>query len=228
MIRQDYILRMIEELRRVLAAIVALKAERRWPEVDATLDEQFRRLVGSGASDAVQLTSTDLLARLMEGASTQVVRDKIFILIVLFQEAGDAATAQDRLEQGRSFYLKGLDLLLEVLAVGEPADGPDFVPGLEVFVAAVKAAPLPPRTQAMLMQHYERTGAFAKAEDALFALLDLEPGLPGVVEFGTAFYERLQGQSDTALIAGNLPRPELVAGLAELHSRKSRTSPASG
>jgi hypothetical protein len=32
--------------------------------------------------------------------------------------------------------------------------------------------PLPLRTLALLMQHYERTGEFAKAEDELFAMLD--------------------------------------------------------
>ena len=38
MIQRDYILRMIEELRRILAAIVALKEEQRWQEVEGTLE----------------------------------------------------------------------------------------------------------------------------------------------------------------------------------------------
>jgi hypothetical protein len=41
MIRRDYILRMIEELRRVLTGIAALRQGRRWQEVEGTLDEQF-------------------------------------------------------------------------------------------------------------------------------------------------------------------------------------------
>ena len=59
------------------------------------------------------------------------------------------------------------------------------------------------------MQHYERSQEFAKAEDALFAMLEAEPGNAGLVEFGVAFYERLRGQSDAALEAGKLPRSEL-------------------
>jgi hypothetical protein len=50
-------------------------------------------------------------------------------------------------------------------------EGPDFVPGLEILVAALADASLPARTQAMLMRHYKQRGAFAKAEDALFDLL---------------------------------------------------------
>ncbi len=71
------------------------------------------------------------------------------------------------------------------------------------------------------MQHYERSGEFAKAEDALFAMLEAEPMNAGLVDFGIPFYERLQGQSDTSLATGSLPRLELQAGLAELRGRKN-------
>jgi hypothetical protein len=171
MIRRDYILRMIEELRQVLAGIVALKQERRWQEVQGTLDEQFKRFVGGGASEAVAFSDTELSARLMQGEATQFVHDKALFLVRLFQEAGDAAVAQDRPDEGRAFHLKGLYLLLGILGGEEPSEHPDFVPSVEVFTAALADAPLPAQTQAMLMHHYERTGAYAKAEDALFALL---------------------------------------------------------
>jgi hypothetical protein len=50
-------------------------------------------------------------------------------------------------------------------------------------------------------------------------MLEAEPGNAGLVEFGVSFYARLQGQSDAALAAGNLPRSELESGLAELRKR---------
>jgi len=220
MIRRDYILRMIEELRRVLAGIVALKQERRWQEVEGTLDEQFKRLVGVGAAEAVVLSETDLSARLMQGETTQFVREKARFLTALFREAGDAAVAQDRTDEGQALYLKGLHLLLGMQDSGEPSDHPDFVPSIEVFTAALSDAPIPAQTLAMLMRHYERRGEFGKAEDALFGLLDGTPATHEVVDFGLAFYERLRGQRDAALTAGNLPRSELDAGLAELQRRK--------
>jgi len=71
------------------------------------------------------------------------------------------------------------------------------------------------------MQHYERLGKFGKAEDALFALLEAEPNEPRLLEFGITFYQRLKSQSDDSLGAGNLPRAELNAGLAELERRKA-------
>jgi len=91
MIQRDYILRMIEELRRILAGIVALKAERRWREVEGTLEEQFQQMVGVGAYEAAGLSETELSARLIQGEATQFVRDKTLFLIRLFKEAGGAA-----------------------------------------------------------------------------------------------------------------------------------------
>ena len=70
------------------------------------------------------------------------------------------------------------------------------------------------------MEHYERTGQFGKAEDALFAILDSDVTGDLALNFGISFYERLLGQSDARLIEGNLPRVEVEAGLAELRDRK--------
>jgi hypothetical protein len=105
------------------------------------------------------------------------------------------------------------------MASGEVYEWPEFVPKVENLRAGLEGAVLPTRTQAMLMHHYERTGQFAKAEDALFSILDGEPAHEQLLQFGLAFYERLQGQSDAALLAGNLPRPEVEAGLAEIKTK---------
>jgi hypothetical protein len=221
MIRQDYILRMIEQLQRVLVSIAALKEQRRWQDITGTLDEHFGQLVGASASEAVRLSDTELVARLLQGENTQFVRDKTRFLIALFKEAGDAAAAQARKEESRVFYLRGLELLL---GMDSDRDPPDFIPGLAVFLGALADAPLPPRAQAMLMRHYEQSGAFGNAEDALFDLLESQDDNAAVLDFGIAFYERLRSQSDAALVAGNLPRQELEDGLAALRRRRASRS----
>src|SRR5438874_1590666 len=170
MIRRDYILRMIQEFMEALSRIRALKKGQRWQEASGTLDEEFQGLIGAGPEAVARLTETELLARLIQGDSTQTVRDKTLMLTSLLKEAGDIAIGQERLEQSRSCYLKALHLLLETLARGEVFEWPAFVPKVEEFVAALQAAPLPPQTEALLMQHYERVGEFAKAEDALWAM----------------------------------------------------------
>jgi hypothetical protein len=121
-------------------------------------------------------------------------------------------------------YLKGLNLLLETLARAEAFEVPDFVPTADVFMNALQDSPLPRNTQARLMQHYERLGDFGKAEDALFAMLEAESDEPRLLEFGVTLYQRLGGQSDASLSAGNVSRAELNAGLAELERRGAEPS----
>jgi hypothetical protein len=221
MIRRDYILRMIEEFLQILARLKSLKQEHRWEEAAGTLEEQFHRLVGAGAQATAQLSETELLAKLIRGEPTLAVREKTLILATLLKEAGDVAAAQENFEESRACYLKGLHVLLETLARGDVHESPEFVPPVELFVGALRDSPLPFQTQGLMMQHYERTGEFAKAEDALFAMLEIEANNPALLDFGISFYQRLQGQSDAALIEGNLPRAELEAALADLRERKA-------
>lgn len=224
MIRRDYILRMVAEFLEVLSRIRALKQGQLWSEAHSTLEEQFQRLAGLGPQAVARLTETELLARLIQGESSLAVREKTLILTALLKEAGDVAAGQRQEEESRACYLKGLHLLLDVLARGEVSDCPQFVPRVEVFVAALEDTLLPLPTLAMLMQHYERTGEFAKAEDALFAMFEREPENRNLVDFGISFYERLRQQSDNQLAEGNLPRAELEAGLAELQSKRAATA----
>ena len=221
MIRQDYILRMIEEFMQVLSRIAFLKRGQLWQEADGVLDAEFQRLVSAGAEAVSQMSETELLAKLIQGGPTQVVHHKALLLTTLLKEAGDLALEQNRLAESRTCFLKGLHLLLEALAGAEALALPDFVPKVEVFLNALQDSPLPMDTQARLMQHYERLGEFGKAEDTLFALLEAEPNEPRLLEFSITFYQRLKSQSDDSLGAGNLPRAELNAGLAELERRKA-------
>lgn len=220
MIRRDYILRMIEECIRALARISSLKQDQRWNEASEELDVEFKKLIGDGARAVAQLSEAELLARLMQDGPTHALRDKTLILTTLLKEAGDVAAAAARMQDSRECYLKALHLLLEALRRGEVVEGPEFVPKVELLRELLAAAPLPARTHALLMQHYERTGEFAKAEDALFAMLDAESDNDAIVEFGIAFYQRLLAQSDSALNQANLPRAEVEEGLNELQGRR--------
>jgi len=221
MIRRDYIIRMIEEFLQMLSRIKALKTEQVYDEADELVDRQFKQLVGSGTEAVARLSETELLALVIRGEPTQAVRVKTLILCALLKEAGDLAAATGSPERARAYYLKGLHLLLDTLAQGEPSEHPDFVPKVEMFLVAIGDSPLPSATHARLMHHYERTGEFAKAEDSLFAIFDAESNRPELVDFGISFYERLRGKSDAALEEGNLPRTELEETLAELRSRRA-------
>jgi hypothetical protein len=221
MIRRDYILRAIEECIEALSQIRALRQNRRLEEAQQTVDAQCEKLAAAGARNLAHLSEIELLARLAEDQPTQIVRQRLFLMISLLQEAAEIATAEDRIGDAREIFLKALDLLLGVLAQSDGGEYPVFAPRVEGLVQSLADAPLPVRTNAMLMQHYESTGQLARAEDALYSILDATANDRASLEFGVAFYERILRQNDTALLAGNLPRNEAQDGLRELKGRPS-------
>jgi hypothetical protein len=219
MIRRDYLLRMIEEFMQVLSRIHSLKRGELWRESSEAIEQEFARLLGGGASAVIHLSETELLARIIKEGPTHAVRDKTLMLVTLLKEAGDLSFVQSRAEEGRALHTKALNLLLDTLARYEPFECPEFVPHIAVLVNGLQDTPLPMETQVRLMQHYERIGEFASAENCLFTMLEEASDNPGLKEFGISFYHRLQNQSDDALAAGNLPRAELAAGLEEFCNR---------
>jgi hypothetical protein len=223
MIRRDYIIRLIEEFAEALARIRGLKNDKRFGEAASLTDEEFKRITGIDSQALLKLSETELLARLIDTEPLHAVREKTFFLTTLLKEAGDIAAAEGRAAESRECYLKGLHLLLDSLARGDAFEQPEFVPKVDLFVAVLEEVPT--QTSALLMEHYERTGQFGKAEDALFAILD--GGTTGdlALNFGISFYERLLGQIDARLMEGNLPRAEVEAGLGELRDRKMNKSP---
>jgi hypothetical protein len=221
MIRRDYILRMIEEFIRALARIGGLKKSGRWAEAAEAVDLEFKKLIDGGVDVVRRFSETELFARIIEGGATQTVREKTFMLTALLSDAGEIAAAQGRMEESRDCYLRALHLVLEALSRGDAEGQPDFVPKIEMLTLALRSAELPPRTYAMLMRHYERVGEFAKAEDALFALIETDPGNDSMQRLGVAFYERLLRESDHALTTGNLSRAEVREGLEQIQKWNS-------
>jgi len=218
MIRRDYIIRMIEDFVEALARIRALKGQGQHGEALILTEEEFKRITGIDSQALLKLSETELLARLIESEPLHAVREKMFFLTTLLKEAGDIAATEERMQESYACYLKGLHLLLGSLARSDALEQPEFVPKVELFVNAMDE--MPAQTYAMLMEHYERTGQFAKAEDALFAILEGDVNNDYALNFGISFYERLLGRRDTELVEGNLPRAEVETGLQELRERR--------
>jgi len=219
MIRRDYLLRMIEQCVQALTRILDLARRGELDLARTEVNQAMRELAGLDLARIQTLSDAELIAHLLQGEPTQILRQKCMLLVALLHQAGELAATQGKTSESQACYLKALNLQLDVLLRDSSFDFPEFVPRVEAVLGALQPESVPPPTTAALMQYYERTGQFAKAEDALYTLLDSQTPSPPLVEFGIQLYQRLLRQTDEALEAGNLPRVEVEAGLAELKSR---------
>ena len=224
MIRRDYLLRQIEEFVAVMTKLLGLAKNEQWKEASTVVGGQFNAIAGANADELLRMSDTELLVQLVQDGPTHLLESKIFLLATLFKAQGDVLAGQGKLEESGPYYLKGLHLLLDTFARNEMTKRPDFVPTVDSFLIALHDTPLPLNTNVMLMRYHEQNGEFAKAEDALFAVI--EAGTPNIelLNFGIVFYQRLMGHSDRTLVAGNLPREEVKAGLAGLEKHKAEIS----
>ena len=111
-------------------------------------------------------------------------------------------------------YRKALLLLVE-LGGGKPA--PD--PGLALALAGrLRGFHLTVAERIDVASVYEAGGHYGDAEDTLFEGLDADSA-DELAEAAIAFYRRLLDKVDAELEAGNLPREEAEAGLAEVLAR---------
>jgi hypothetical protein len=141
------------------------------------------------------------------------------MLAALFERMGKTFALEEVTDRSFLCFLKALHLLLEVAPDAAEDVAPDFVPKVDELVRVLSTYELPGATRLALMQHYERLGNYAKAEDMLHGLLETGEGQEEMLELGKAFYRRLLGKSDDTLTTGNLPRAEVEAGLREIGAR---------
>jgi hypothetical protein len=221
MLRRDYILRLIEEFGRALARILDEKQRNLWPEARASIQDQVRALTGTDLDGVASLTDTELLDCLMKTGDFRGAGPKPLLLARVLLEATDPNLPQSP-DTARALRLKALHLLLYAALHGEVHDWPEFVPTIEGVVRQFEPGSLPLHTHALLMQHFERAGDFAQAENALFAMADLAGDYPALQALGLAFYQRLLAKPDNALENGNLPRAEVEAGQREFRERIER------
>jgi hypothetical protein len=218
MIRRDYILRMIERFAQMLARIQGELGDKRFADASKLLDDAFVQLLGTGPEAVSRLSETELLAQLAKDEPTQVLREKTLLLVAFLNEAGRLHAIADppRELEANACWTKALDLLLMMHLQDTELEFPDFVPKIELIRQHLGEAVLPLRTVAALWRYYERIGAYAKAEDALYVLREADFGNPDLRAEARAFYERLLRESDASLDAGNLPRDEVESALADL------------
>ncbi len=213
MLRQDYILRMIEQLAQAVGRLMARVRTEDPAVVHQELDEVLKDLTGLNF-DLLDSLPLPAVLQVLEADSEPNPARILAIAECSFVRAhlADAADTALRIRVAAlTLYLEALTLFRhEALAAAEKRT--------EDLIRDLKSIDLPPETVVRLFRYRAATGRFADAEDALFQLLARDLASPEVISEGQAFYRRLLTLEDTQLDAGNLPRDEVIDGLTELEA----------
>ncbi len=220
MYQRDYLMRQIEQAARAVAAILK-KALGGDPDgALGMFDEAYQPLLGVSSRVVSTLTDEQLISLLTSGSSPDLRRVAVALEVVKVEADvhaqrgdGNAAAIRYRRALRLAGYIAGHsdDLLDQKLAADlvERAGDLDITAEQRLALARV----------------LEALGRYADAEDALFEAIDAEPDEAGPIDTGIVFFQRLLAREDGELEAGNLPRDEVKAGLAELLRRQVPDEP---
>ncbi|MFN2285288.1 MAG: DUF6483 family protein [Anaerolineae bacterium] len=218
----DWLVQQFSQFGRVLAMILGLKKRQEYRASLEAIEEALNTLLDLNLEKLRDVPPAELFHRLTIAETMMVGREKVLFAATLLNEAGDVYMAQDQTEESTACYVQALQLLLELITTDDLVSLPNHTPTVEDILTKIDPEALSLETQHATMRYFEKVGAYAQAEDRLFAMLetvaDDPEAITDLIAIGNLFYERIQRQSDAALIAGNLARSEIAAGMADLHN----------
>lgn len=209
MIHNDYILRMISQLAKVLAHIVQLREKGRDDDALREIDQSMQKLCGLNSQLVNSLSESSLIAAIRGGASLDV--GKCLVLAGLLKEEGDLMADRDLEDDAAARYLKSLALYLEAMHDDARLHLPSYVERVQEVAGSLEEFVMPLDIRTRLMSYYELSGAFGAAEDVLFDMLEDEEDDAQAI--GADFYGRMLELTDDELDSGDLPRDEVLEGL---------------
>ena len=145
--RRDYVMRLIEEVGRILARI---SAKRRKGDIDETALENvvfgLQRLFNLDADQIFLLTPEQHFEMLIDDEEPEFARDKVLLYAALCAEAGHVYARMGSREKARATITTALRFTLKARAKF-PAEGlPEYAPKVPELLAVLADTPLDPET----------------------------------------------------------------------------------
>lgn len=148
--RRDYILRMIDEVGRLLARVIFKRRAGADQEALEVVVAGCERLFGRQADQIFALTPEQQVAMLLEDTPPELARDKLLLYAALNAEAGRIYQRLGREPLARASLTQALRLTVKA-RVRFPSDNlPDYAPKTSELLAALSGEPLDPETAEMV------------------------------------------------------------------------------
>jgi len=182
-----------------------------------SLDQELKNKFGLTKEQLVSLDA-EYLINLIETMETDTA--VALVRLAGWIDAQGTVYEAQKLET-ESYHTRLQELMLRMeAALGKELSNAHLDGRIDTLVAMMNAYVLPEKTMLKLMEYYEKTTRFDKAENILFELLEEYITEANMVQHGLKFYERLMNANVTELAAGNLSREEVQEGFDELWEKQ--------
>lgn len=220
MYRRDYIMRQIEFMVEVIQQVTGLAREKRYQAAMSLIDESLDKLFGLNGTLITRLFGREPLGQLTFGEEADLSQAKLIAAAALLKEAGEIQAEQGAENESFQSFLTALELLLTGLLNHDGSSPPEYAPEVKEMTELLADWHLPTHLNKLLLRYYHKLGQLDEAENLLFEMIEEKPEDEGIWQLGMTFYRLILEASDAYLQAGNLPREEAEAGLAELLARQ--------
>ena len=148
--RRDYLLRIIDEVSRILGMIVFKRRAGSDQEALETVVTGFQRLFGLEADQIFLLTPDQHYAMLIDDETSEFARDKVLLYAALSMEAGELYAKMGNHFMARATRLNALRFSLKA-RTDFPTDAlPAYAPDIAKLLASLADEPLDPITADLL------------------------------------------------------------------------------
>lgn len=221
MIRQDYIMRMIEQLIRVLLKILFNKETGNYQEAINNIDNAFSNILGLDYNLINTLSVKDIMSLLRISKDDVRVSVNCIVIAKLLKERTEIINLSNKENLNSVYtYQKSLGLYLEGILNNKNMDLSlsDYFIDVKEIVKII-ADEIPQEIRFRLFKFYELLGEYDKAEDELFKLKNLDD--PNIEGEAILFYRNLEKLNDVELKKGSLSKEEIAQGLSEFIKKTS-------
>ena len=205
---------MIEQLARFLQRALLMKEAKEYRESMAEVKKAGKMFLGLNPEAMDALSDNDLIHLWRVGHDLDA--ERCALAAQIFRAEGEIYEDQGDTERAAASYAKALSLLAETINFLKEKIPTELVASVDFLAAHIDIDSLSDTVRKKLFAAYGTLGRYSKAEDLLFEIISTDRSF---VAEGRRFYERLLERPDAELQHGNLPRDEVLDGLAELNRK---------
>jgi hypothetical protein len=214
MLESDYLMRLVEQLAKALSKILFLKEEKKYDDALEEIRQAGKLLIGVDLNMLNYISDADLLA--LFKPDELMNSGKFIVLAELLNKEGEINSETGKVNESFRCFIKALVLYCEAIKFKDVLKPEDYFEKIDKVILHLSDYDLSWNAKNSLINYYEISGKYSKAEDLIFELA--EGGDAQILSSGLSFYNRLLLKTDEEIEKGNLSREEIENAINELKS----------